>query len=304
MRRLPAWPYMLLANGINLKKLHRDFDRTIQEDILGALNGAPSIQYGVLLAMDGRFAKPGDTPDPSSDFVVTNRFVQRLAREHRKVLFGASINPNRGEASGRKELERCLEDTPPPVLVKWVPNSQDIDASAKKHEWFYRALAEANLPLLSHAGPEHAIPVRKGHQRLGDPQLLARALDCGVTVIVAHAATAFLPREEGDCVKELAAMMKDHPRLYTDVSAMCVVCRAIETVDRVLDTIPPDRMVLGSDYPVPVNNMPWPFIKQLTFEKFLELHAIRNPIEKNYRQLLAMGFPKSIGAKAAEILPL
>jgi hypothetical protein len=106
-------------------------------------------------------------------------------------------------------------------------------------------------------------------------------------------------------VKELALLMARYPDLvFADVSAMCVTCRALETVDRVLDLIDPARMLLGSDYPIPVNNMPWPFLRNLTLEEFLRIHSIENPLEKNYQQLLAMGFPKTIGTKAAEVLGL
>lgn len=302
MRRLPAWSYMVMANGINPSDLDKDFDGTIRHHILGVLNSAPSIHKGVLLAMDGKYGLPGSTPDPASDFIVTNDYVHRLAQENPKVLFGASVNPNRGPTDGQRELDRCLQMTPRPVLVKWVPNSQDIDPSDSKHDWFYKTLAAARLPLLCHVGPEHAIPVRQHQQKLGDPRLLQRALDLGVTVIAAHAATRFWPFEEQDYVKELAFLMAAHPNLFADVSALCVSCRAIETVDRVLDLIPHDRMLLGSDYPVPVNNMPVGFVRDLTWEEFLQLQLISNPIEKNYQQLLAMGFPKTIGTKAAEVL--
>ena len=61
-------------------------------------------------------------------------------------------------------------------------------------------------------------------------------------------------------------------------------------------------MVLGSDYPVPVDDMPPQFIETLTFEKYHEIAKIENPIEKNYRQLLAMNFPKEAMTKASSIL--
>jgi hypothetical protein len=62
-------------------------------------------------------------------------------------------------------------------------------------------------------------------------------------------------------------------------------------------------MILGSDYPVPVCDMPPTVMKGLSLEAYVELLSIRNPIEKNFRQLLAMGFPPDIGTRAAEVLP-
>jgi|SRR6266403_906879 len=313
MLGLPAFSYMVAADGINPIALEQHFDQTIRDHILAAVQSAPSVNRAVLLAIDGVYSDNGVFQDNESHFIVSNDYVRELAKaNHPRVLFGASINPNRGEGPGMKELERCLDPAsgPLPVLVKWVPNSQIIDPADKRHDWFYKALANLQLPLLSHTGPEYAVPVPHGkidYQQLGDPRRLERALDLGTKVIAAHAASRFFPLEKYDYVKDLGEMMNKAEakkwKLFTDVSAMCVVCRALETINRVLELIPPQRMILGSDYPVPVNDMPLPFMRNTSFERFVNIVAIHNPIEKNYQQLLAMGFPQSIGTKAAEVLP-
>ena len=305
MLEMPAFAYMVTANHINLIDLDLHFDKTIHDLIIGALNGASSVQKGVLLAMDGVFKSDGNPDDHNSHFIVTNDYVRELAKENPKVLFGASINPNRGEAAGMQELERCFDTTSgykAPVLMKWVPNSQNIDPKDNRHDWFYKALAAHHLPLLCHTGPEYAIPVPKGDQELGNPTRLQRALDLGVTVIAAHAATRFYPGDKYDYVADLADMMKGSRHLFADLSAMCVWCRALDTIKRVKDLIPADRMILGSDYPIPVNDMLLSFMTHPPLEEALRIAIIKNPIERNYQQLLAMGFPASIGTKAAEVL--
>jgi predicted TIM-barrel fold metal-dependent hydrolase len=303
MLAMPAFAYMITANGINLIELNQHFDKTIADHILGTVNGAPSIEKGVLLAIDWVFKADGTRDDANSHFVVSNDYVRELAKQNRKVLFGASINPNRGEKKGTKELERCFDKTlgPLPVLLKWVPNAQVIDPKDQRHDWFYKALATHKLPLLCHTGPEWAIPVPQGDQVLGDPGLLQRALDLGVTVIAAHAATRFFPWDNYDYVDELADMMKRNPNLYADLSAMCVYCRKGDTIKRVKDLIPGDRLILGSDYPIPVNDMLLPFMEAVSLEDALKISTIKNPIERNYQQLIAMGFPKTIGTKPAQL---
>jgi hypothetical protein len=157
--------------------------------------------------------------------------------------------------------------------------------------------------------PEHAVPVPlpvAEHQRLGDPRRLSRALDIGVTVIAAHAAARFFPFEV-DYLDDLAGMMREAEsngrwRLFADVSAMCLWPRIV-TVPRVLASIPPERMVLGSDYPIPIADMPPLLVRGLTPAEYGAIRKIRNPIEKNYRQLLAMGFPDTIGSRAGELVP-
>jgi predicted TIM-barrel fold metal-dependent hydrolase len=304
----PAFTYMLLANGVKRAAVRRDFDATIGDHIVGTLGGAPSVDYGVVLALDAVYGEDGRRREDISHLVVSNEYVAKLARAYPKVLFGASVHPNRGPVEGREELERCLASDPPAVLVKWLPNAQLIDAAESRHDWFYETLAEAGVPLLCHTGPENAVPVPPPvdeHQRLGDPRRLRRALDIGVTVIAAHSAMRLFPFQD-DHLGDLAAMMREAEengrwRLYADVAAMCLPCR-IGTVDRVLERIPGERMILGSDYPVPVSDMPPTLMEGLSLDEYVGLLSVRNPIEKNVRQLLAMGFPAAIGTRAADVI--
>lgn len=304
MRRSPAFLYMLAGNGIDSLQLEKDFDGVIRNAALCALNVSKSVKKGVFLAMDWIYR---DGKRQKSHLVVSNDYVRELARKNPKVLFGASVNPTRPDA--RDELERCLTENPPAALVKWIPNSQVINPKDSAHDWFYERLCEAKVPLLSHTGPEHAVPVpepEQKNQRLGDPRLLKRALDIGATVIAAHCAARFFPLEDWEYLGQLSQMMREADdngrwRLFADVSAMCTTFRTA-TVDEVLEKIPGHRMVLGSDFPLPIDSMPPIAVKGLTLNEYFELFSVENPIEKNYRQLLAMGFPETIGTKAAELL--
>ncbi len=309
LRREPAFAWMLFADRIRRAELRRDFDGTVRRHIVGTLEGAPRVDRGVLLALDAVYGEDGRRVEEASHLVVSNEYVASLARAHPKVLLGASVHPNRGPSAGGAELARCLGGDPPAARVKWLPNAQLIDPAEPRHDWFYEALAEAGVPLLCHTGPENTLPVpapAEEHQRLGDPRRLRRALDLGVTVIAAHAAMRLVPFQD-DFLPDLAAMMREAEhngrwRLYADLAAMCLPCR-IGTARRVLESIPAERMVLGSDYPIPVADMPPVLMPGLALREYLALLAVRNPIEKNYAQLLAMGFPPTIGTRAAEIIP-
>ncbi len=309
MQRQPAFAFMLLADGVGREELRRDFDGAIAAWIAGAIEGAPGVDRAVVLALDAIYSEDGVRHEDGSHLVVGNDYVRAVVRAHPKALFGASVHPDRGPAAGREELARCLFGDPPAALVKWIPNSQLIDPSEPRHDWFYEELAAAGVPLLCHAGPEHAVPVpppARAHQRLGDPRRLRRALDVGVTVIVAHAATRVFPFEE-DHLGDLAGMMGEADsngrwRLFADVSAMCLWPR-ITVVPRVLSALPAERMVLGSDVPIPIADMPPRLARSASAAERAAIRRIANPIEKNYRQLLAMGLPDSVGARAAELIP-
>jgi predicted TIM-barrel fold metal-dependent hydrolase len=309
LQRQPAFASMLLADGVRRAELRRDFDGTIRDHVLGTLERATTVDRGVLLALDAIYDENGHRQEEASHLVVSNAYVARLARTHPKVLFGASVHPNRGPLDGRAELERWLGGDPPAALLKWLPNAQLIDPADPRHDWFYETLAKSGVPLLCHTGPENAVPVPHPvdtHQRLGDPKRLRRALDIGVTVLAAHSAMRLLPFQD-DYLGDLAALMREAERngrwhLFADVSAMCLPCR-IGTVGRVLESIPGERMILGSDYPVPVSDMPLNVMKDLAFGDYVALLATENPLDKNFRQLLAMGFPASIGTRAAQVIP-
>jgi predicted TIM-barrel fold metal-dependent hydrolase len=298
-----SYLYMVVRSGISLKELSRDHDTVLRKTMIERLNNASGIDFGVFLAFDSVYKENGEIDEKNSHMVTPNNYVMDIARDNPKVLFGASVHPNRGFTKGIEELDRCIEGGA--VLIKWIPNSQIIDPSDRNYKWFYRKLADENLPLLCHTGPEHGIPVIKTeYQELGDPRKLRLALDTGVKVIAAHCATSLFSWEKS-YLGELSEMFNERERrgwnLYADISAMCILFR-VPIIDALLKKIPHDRMVLGSDYPIPVDRMPPEFIETLTFHEYSEIAKIDNPIEKNYRQLLAMNFPKEAMTKAASIL--
>jgi len=301
--RSPAYFYMVVRSGIPLAMILEDHDRALRETLLQRLQSASGVDFGVFLAFDAVYTKRGEIDEKRSHMITPNDYVMEIARNERKVLFGASVHPNRGEGPGSDEIERCLENGA--VLMKWIPNSQIIDPSEKRHEWFYRKLADSGIPLLCHTGREQAVPVvRKAYQRLGDPRRLRLALEMGVTVIAAHCATNFYPGEES-YLDVLSALFEEAERkgwkLYADISAFCTLFR-VSLVDDILRKIPHNKMILGSDYPIPVDTMPPYLVETLNAQEYLEISAIGNPIEKNYRQLLAMGFPREAMTRASTIL--
>lgn len=301
--RSPAYLYMVVRSGIPLAVILEDHDRALRETLLQQLQSAPSVDFGVFLALDAVYTRRGEVDEKRSHMITPNDYVMEIARNNPKVLFGASVHPDRGEGPGTEELDRCVENGA--VLVKWIPNSQIIDPSEKRHEWFYRKLADLRIPLLCHTGREQAVPVvRKEYQRLGDPKRLRLPLEMGVTVIAAHCATNFYPGEESH-LHVLSALFEEAEKkgwkLYADISALCTLFR-VSLIDDILRKIPHDKMILGSDYPVPVDTMPPYLVETLDAQEYLKISRIENSIEKNYRQLLAMGFPREAMTRASSIL--
>jgi hypothetical protein len=117
------------------------------------------------------------------------------------------------------------------------------------------------LPLISHAGDEHASK-GAGLQDLGNPLRLRRALDQGVTVVVAHCATQGTgidldqgPHARGVENYQLFARMMAKPQythnLYGDISALTQINRMRYLKPLLARTDWHARLLNGSDYPLP-----------------------------------------------------
>ena len=120
------------------------------------------------------------------------------------------------------------------------------------------------LILLTHAGEEKAVDAAED-QRLGNPLLLRRAMDRGVRVIVAHCAGLGVNPDLDDPKRGnarnfdlfLRLMSEERYRglLFGDISAVTQYNRFGESLETLLRrTDLHDRLVHGSDYPLPAIN--------------------------------------------------
>jgi uncharacterized protein len=146
--------------------------------------------------------------------------------------------------------------------LKWLPAAMGIDPASPRCARFYDALRAHDLPLITHAGAEHAVA---GHDwdDYGNPLRLRSALDAGVRVVIAHCAAIGEDRdldrgEHGPYVPSFALFerLMNEPRyeknLYGDISAMTQLNRAGPALARVLQEERwHARLLNGSDYPLP-----------------------------------------------------
>lgn len=269
------------------KALRRTCLRLVHESSLDAI---------VLLAHE-RVHDPDGTPrhDLGSMF-VPNGVVLALAKEHAEFLAGVSIHPARHDALD--ELERCIAQGA--VLMKCLPNCQNIDMSDARYIPFWKKMAAERLPLLAHAGGEHTVPVINA--AFADPKLLRTPLECGVTVIAAHCGTSsgFFDRDYFD---DWVAMLRDFPNLYGDISALVSLNRCAHLRDCLREEIAP-RILHGSDFPVPVLGHRLWLQGSLDRQAFRRIQKIDNPLERDWQFKRALGFSEDILPRAAKLLRL
>lgn len=276
----------------------------------------------VLLALDAVYTEDGKRDVSRTHLFVANELLAHLTQVYDGFLFGCSVHPYAPDAVQRlwKSVRRGA------VLCKWIPSSQAIDPTHPLSLRFYRALAELEMPLLLHVGPEDAIPsdlpradqllfnsaAGKSDSRPGDA--VAMALDAGATVIVAHCGLPLgdlLDKENAYWEKVFEELLtrerlgRTDRSLYADISAFCLPGRA-RYGEKIIPLAKerPKKFLLGSDYPIPIISSSADNVLEEIRETlgWLAGRALPgNDFDRNYK-LLKPSFPAETFTAAAGVL--
>jgi mannonate dehydratase len=234
----------------------------------------------LLFAFDWAHDAQGRPLPELSAFHVPDAYAAAVAQAHPgRVEWVCSIHPYRADALDRLHAAAMAGAR----AVKWLPAAMGIDPAAHRCYSFYRAMASLGLPLIVHAGHEAAV-AGTARQEFGNPLKLRPALELGVRVVVAHCASHGDDQDEGGkrrpSFELFADMMNSRlPGLYGDISAVTQINRAQVLEILLARTEWHDRLLNGSDYPlpgvVPLFSLEWlahrnllprsaiPFLKQL-----------------------------------------
>lgn len=285
----------MMLNGIGMPpdSFGRNFDALYVEHLLAQVRQS-SLGAAMILAHDEVYDSGGQRRPDLGSFHVPNNYVLQLAQEHPEFLPAVSIHPARPDALD--ELDRCLAGGA--VAMKCLPNCHNIDCNDRKFAKFWERMAEAGLPLLAHTGGEHTVPVIRPD--LANPDVLRLPLECGVTVIAAHCATKS-GLTDPEYFFALTAMFRKYPNLYGDISAFNVPLRG-RHVRECLEPEVVERMVHGSDYPVPVSGI-WAWLRGfVSWEAWRASANEPNVIERDYQLKVAMGFPPEVFTRGWKLL--
>lgn len=267
MLRSPLFRLLARKQGLELNR-PAIANSNYVEGILKQLERSKKVGKAVLLGMDGVYDKRGKLDLAATNFLVSNRYVLEVAKRHPdRFLAGVSINPQRRDAI--EELQRCVEAGA--ALVKVLPNSQRFDPADMRYVPFYRALAKYDIPLLSHVGFEFSLVGKD--QSAGNPRRLQVALEEGVCVIAAHSCSLGLFFAEPH-FKVLLEFTRRYTRFYADTSALTLPNR-VKTL-LLLRRHPElhDRLIFGTDYPLPVFSYP------TLGKNYLKLAQTRSPFDR------------------------
>ena len=288
---------MLRGVGLPSRILKGDLDAAYAQQLLRFVRES-SLDAAVILAQDDAYREDGQRIEGAGSFYVPNDFVLRLAREHAEFLPAVSIHPARRDALD--ELERCLAGGA--VMLKCLPNCQNIDWNNPRYTRFLERMAEAGLVLLAHTGSERTLPVLDA--RLASPAVLTRALEIGVTCIAAHSGTGLMLLDP-DYFDLFVDMTRRFPRLYGDNSALaCCNFRARPGAIRRMVRDPEIRVRIlhGSDVPVPVTGILLWAGGLLGWRHWRRTAGIRNPLERDAEIKRAVGFDEATFTRLAGLL--
>ena len=271
----------------------------MQKHLLNVINSAKLVSHSIVLALDEVYDEQGNKHPEMTHLYVPNSYLIDLKKTNPRILLGASVHPHRQD--WQDELDYCIENGA--VLCKWIPSSQQIKPDHPTCMPFYKKLAQTGLPLLAHAGPEYAIPTSdKNYDIYNNPKYLRRALDEGVTVILAHCAMpyfGFLDVDYHDDFEDFLKLFKEAEHngwnLYADLSAIATPLRA-PYVEKVKQEISEHRLLFGSDYPIPASELSYNKVKGFfSWIKYVfRVWTTRNPLDKNYKIIRKMKFGKKV----------
>jgi hypothetical protein len=288
--------FMLKQLGVPKSALEGDLDAHYAGLLLEHVRRAESVDAVVLLAHEQVYDDDGTLRRDQGTMHVPNDVVLELSKQHPEFLPGVSIHPARPDALD--ELERCAEAGA--VLMKCLPNCQNIDTLNPRFRRFWERMAELRLPFLAHTGGEHTVQIVK--PEYADPKRLRLPLECGVTVIAAHCATASGAFDR-DYFDAWAKMLPEFPNLYGDISAMVSLNRCGHLRDCLRPEIAP-RILHGSDFPVPVLGHRLWLQRWIDTPTFRRCQGIENPIERDWQFKRALGFSDELLTRASGLLRL
>ena len=292
LHRPMAW-FMLRHIGLPISVLSGDLDRIYVERLVELVRTS-SLERVVILAHEKVYDEQGRLMEGLGSVYVPNDYVLKLAREHSKFLPAVSIHPARPDAL--EELDRCLAAGA--VMMKCLPNCQNINCNDRRFTKFWERMAESKLPLLAHTGGEHTVPVVR--KEFSDPRILELPLQCGVTVIAAHSAgkSGLI---DPDYFSVFAEMTKRYPRLYGDNSAFNTPFRGKHIPECIREPLA-ERIVFGSDFPVPVFGK-WARMRGLiSREDCDKWDGHPNILERDYQLKRAMGFSEESFTRITKLL--
>ncbi len=282
--------YDKIALKIFGKKMGIDFSELKQDPYLGYtkalirnIKKSKKIKKVVLFGVDAKFNLEGKETDKDITVCAKNEDVLELYSANKDIIIPFfSINPNRADALDLIDKYVALGFRG----AKFLQNYWQIDLNDKRYIPYFKKLAEHNLPLIIHTGSENSIESKKEYESI---TMLEAPLREGVVVIAAHMGLEYslkrvfksFSKDAKNFNKEyflLLDMLKKEKNLYADISAILTPFRAKVLRDLSKRAEIHDKLLFGTDFPVPISVIFSSY--DLPLKVRLLLNKIKNPFDR------------------------
>jgi predicted TIM-barrel fold metal-dependent hydrolase len=265
----------------------------LQRDVTAAAEHK-SLHAAVIFAHDRIYTESGELHPTAQELYVPNEYAFRCAESlPGRFLPATSVHPYRKGAL--EEIEKWIERGA--VALKWLPNSQCMDPRDARCFPIYDLLVRKNIPMIVHTGGEHTVTVLR--KDLGDPDILRPALDRGVNVVMAHCGTKS-GIFDTQWMPQFSELARKYPNCWGDTSAFCTPGRARWIAPMLRESGVLEKLVHGSDYPVPPDA--FSSLIHLGWPKTMELIDVWSFLERDVKIKRARGFPDVVFTNTARVL--
>ncbi|CAD7289296.1 hypothetical protein LMG7974_01450 [Campylobacter majalis] len=269
--------------GFDPKELVKNPYKAYVSGYIANLRASKHVKKCVLFGVDAKYDKDGTMIHKDKTVCASNDDVLAVYEANPDVIVPFfSINPLRKDALSLIQKYHKLGFKG----AKFLQNYWEVDTTQARFSEYFSALKELNLPLIVHVGNENTISSNK---RCESIDMLYHPLKIGVNTICAHMALGYdgshpflaMSKNERNFNKEyfaLLELLKTHNNLYADVSALLTPFRAKVLRHLSLETAVHEKLLFGSDFPVPYSAVYNSY--DLGLKSRLSLHREKNPFDR------------------------
>jgi predicted TIM-barrel fold metal-dependent hydrolase len=275
--------------GVDPAKLIANPYETYTSSLTDMIRNSEHINQIALFGVDARVDEKGNVLHQDLTVCGTNDELLDLYHKNKDVVIPFfSINPMRPDALDLidKYVEHGFKG------AKFLQNYWNIDTREDRYRPYFEKLKKYDLPLIVHIGSESSVHSYKACEGIN---MLDHPLAVGVNVIAAHMALDYEPlhifktlsknpKNFNEDYFTLLQMLEQHDNLYADVSALLTPVRAKVLPHLSQQTQIHDKLLFGTDYPVPFSTIFTSY--DLPWKKRFELERTQNPFDRYTKAIL------------------
>jgi predicted TIM-barrel fold metal-dependent hydrolase len=293
--------------GLDPKKLLANPYKTYTDALVNGVRSSKHLSHSVLFGVDARVDDKGNILHKDLTVCASNDDILKLYQDNPDIIVPFfSINPMRPDALDLidKYSELGFQG------AKFLQNYWGVDTREDRYSAYFEKLKEKNIPLIVHIGSESSVHSFKECESIA---MLDHPLHVGVNVIAAHMALSYSfskplqafsknPKHFNEEYFTLLQMLQKHDNLYADISALMTPVRAKALRHLSLQKTVHDKLLFGTDYPVPFTTVLNSY--DLPYKKRFELAKEQNPFDR-YAKAILEYFPQEspVYSNYAKILP-